>query len=201
MTRRAQLPTIQEVRTVIAELTEVTGKAPAVLAVARRLGLANTTFRRNFPDIADELQGKRQATASAHAGVTADRFGQLKHDNEKLRRDNHQLNEHLDLACANIQRLTWKTTDFVANSKQPRTSPRSVRTDGVSVWTRACSVSCPADEAPPTRRRRDTWDGNRYHSLRGHQRLHRLSVRDRRKSSVLPGYITRYMCTTSGCPP
>ncbi|MCI2421380.1 hypothetical protein MOQ72_28475 [Saccharopolyspora sp. K220] len=27
-------------------------------------------------------------------------------DNDKLRRDNHELREHLDLAAANIQRLT-----------------------------------------------------------------------------------------------
>lgn len=34
------------------------------------------------------------------------RFERLEHENADLRRTNHDLNEHLDLAVANIQRLT-----------------------------------------------------------------------------------------------
>ncbi|OMC20553.1 hypothetical protein [Mycobacterium sp. SP-6446] len=107
MTRPAPLPTIAEVRTLIAELAESTGKPPAVLAVARRLGLANTTFRRNFPDIADQLRAQRgRPTPSADDAGAASRFEKLQRDNDKLRRHNQQLDEHLELACAAIQRLT-----------------------------------------------------------------------------------------------
>jgi hypothetical protein len=87
-------------------VAESTGKPPAVLAVARRLKLANTTFRRNFPTLPNQLQAQRKApTESANDPGAADRFGKLKRDNDKLRRHNQQLDEHLDLACASIQRL------------------------------------------------------------------------------------------------
>jgi hypothetical protein len=104
--RRAILPSIEDVQLAINELAETTGRPPTVLALSRHLGLVNTTFRRNFPDITAELHGRRIAAGQVgdHAAVT--RFDQLKHDNRTLRRDNHELTEHLDVAIANIQRLT-----------------------------------------------------------------------------------------------
>jgi hypothetical protein len=74
------------------------------VALARHLGLANTTFRRNFPDITTELNPPRSLTSpEGLSGVS--QFEQLKRDNDKLRRNNHELAEHLELAVVNIQRL------------------------------------------------------------------------------------------------
>lgn len=105
MTRRTALPTVEDIQLAMKELTEVTGKPPTVLALASRFGLANTTFRRNFPDLAADLAHQR-ATGPTSADAAIIRFDQLKADNDKLRRDNHELTEHLELTAANIQRLT-----------------------------------------------------------------------------------------------
>lgn len=61
MTRRANLPTVEDVQLAIKELAEATGKPPTVLALASRFGLANTTFRRNFPDITAGLAHQQSA--------------------------------------------------------------------------------------------------------------------------------------------
>ena len=52
------MPSHDDVRAMLIQLradTEVTGREASVLALARRVGLANTTFRRNFPGIVAEL--------------------------------------------------------------------------------------------------------------------------------------------------
>jgi transposase-like protein len=84
------------------------GRRPSVLAVARRLGLSNTTFRRHFPDIAREVSDARRTppTDDTPGSPAASEHAKLVARNTKLRRDNRQLREHLDLAVANIQRLT-----------------------------------------------------------------------------------------------
>lgn len=106
MTRRTELPSVEDVQLAIKELTEATGKPPTVLALASRFGLANTTFRRNFPDITAALKYQPATDPASSAEAAIGRFDQLKVVNDKLRRDNHELREHLDLATANIQRLT-----------------------------------------------------------------------------------------------
>lgn len=105
------IPTPQQARHacdhVLAETTSA-GRRPSVLAVARRLGLSNTTFRRHFPDIAREVSNARRTppTDTEDQGSPADEHARLTARNAKLRRDNRQLREHLNLAVANIQRLT-----------------------------------------------------------------------------------------------
>ena len=59
MNRRAALPTPDEVHDAITALTEALRKPPSALALAKHLGLANTTFRRHFPDIAADSQTHR----------------------------------------------------------------------------------------------------------------------------------------------
>jgi hypothetical protein len=110
MNTTATLPTPEHARRacdrVLAQATTA-GRRPSVLAVARELGLSNTSFRRHFPDIAQEISTARHTPAPgpAHAsGPSA--HDQLVARNAKLRRDNRQLREHLALAIANIQRLT-----------------------------------------------------------------------------------------------
>jgi hypothetical protein len=97
-----------DVRAALSQLhnqADTTGRPPTVLALARRLGLPNTTLRRRFPDICAELATTRTRTA-ATARDSGTAYDKLKQDNARLRRSNQQLTEHLDLAIANIQRLT-----------------------------------------------------------------------------------------------
>ncbi len=106
MTPRSAPLTDAEVQQAIAELTETTGKAPSALALARHLGIANTTFRRQFPALATDLSQARRNEVSSGEGRSPTRFEELKEQNSRLRRDNEELSTHLELAVANIQRLT-----------------------------------------------------------------------------------------------
>jgi hypothetical protein len=94
--------------TVVAELDELrhqaasTGGRVSVLALARRVGLANTTFRRRFPDIAARIVAEEPQVPAPSVGSTA-----ATADSEaKLRQRNRDLQENLGLAIAAIQRLT-----------------------------------------------------------------------------------------------
>lgn len=106
MNSRSDLPAVADVRLAIKDLAGETGRPPTALAVARRLGLPNTTFRRNYPDITAELRLRSASTASGPLRDPAARFDQIRGENEKLRRANRELSEHLELAIAHIQRLT-----------------------------------------------------------------------------------------------
>lgn len=97
------LPSRTDVHAVIDSLTFETGRRPSVLALATRVGLANTTFRRNYPDICTELA----AIARTPTGATAvDAYSKVQADNARLRRTNRDLAEQLELAIAAIQRLS-----------------------------------------------------------------------------------------------
>jgi hypothetical protein len=87
-----------------------TGRRPSVLALARRLGVANTTLRRRFPAICAELAPGRVTAAAAPA--TDRTVTNLRQDNARLRRDNDNLAANLELAIANIQRLTLEANDL-----------------------------------------------------------------------------------------
>jgi AraC-like DNA-binding protein len=106
VTRRTVLPSQDDVQLAIKRLTETTGKPPTVLALARHLGLANTTFRRHFPDITTELTQQRSPAPADSDPVAASRFEKIQRENTELRRARRELAEHLELAIANIQRLT-----------------------------------------------------------------------------------------------
>jgi hypothetical protein len=101
------IPTRAEVLTALAQLqadAASTGRQPAVLPLARRLGLANTTFRRNFPDIAAELG--RQAAGRRQTPPPPSRYDQLQQTTAQLRQENRELRGQLELAAAVIQRIT-----------------------------------------------------------------------------------------------
>jgi AraC-like DNA-binding protein len=106
VTRRTVLPSHDDVQLAIKRLTETTGKPLTVLALARHLGLANTTFRRHFPDITTELTQQRSPAPADSDPVAASRFEKIQRENTELRRARRELAEHLELAIANIQRLT-----------------------------------------------------------------------------------------------
>ncbi|ASR39966.1 hypothetical protein BAY61_32305 (plasmid) [Prauserella marina] len=104
------LPSDDVVLKAVQEVTDQSrdlGKRPSVLAVARRLGLSNTTFRRSFPDIARQIgDARRNGTAPAAGAAADERQLSLHERNAKLRRSNTELSDHLELAIANIMRLT-----------------------------------------------------------------------------------------------
>jgi hypothetical protein len=106
VTRRAALPTSDEVHDAITAITETVGKPPSILALAKHLGLANTTFRRQFPDIAADLSRIRSTEPGHENAQHSSPYQELKQHNGKLRRDIEELTMHLELAVANIQRLT-----------------------------------------------------------------------------------------------
>ncbi|MGH3405188.1 MAG: hypothetical protein ACRDRJ_22195 [Streptosporangiaceae bacterium] len=84
------------------------GKRPSVLALAAKLGMSNTTFRRHFPDQARKISKLRHEPASeSRPGTDAalSPYEKLIARNAKLRRANRVLTQNLRLAAAQIQRL------------------------------------------------------------------------------------------------
>ncbi|WP_331750430.1 MULTISPECIES: hypothetical protein [unclassified Streptomyces] len=100
---RRLLPAQADVCAARDALTAETGRPPSVLALATRLGLANTTFRRNFPTVCAELSA---VARSGDGGPAADAYTTVKTDNARLRRENRDLKRELDLAIAATQRLS-----------------------------------------------------------------------------------------------
>lgn len=104
---RGPLITESHVRAALTQLqgeADTSGRAPSVLALARRVGLPNTTLRRRFPELcAHVTAAMRRPTGPDDDGST---FDKLQKENTRLRRDNRDLTENLELAIANIQRLS-----------------------------------------------------------------------------------------------
>lgn len=89
------------------EETHLSDRRPSVLALAHRLGLPNTTLRRRFPDICADIAAHRQPPRSGEeTNPAAGIHDTLPQETSRLRLDNRELTEHLELAIANIQRLT-----------------------------------------------------------------------------------------------
>jgi len=108
VTRAPDLPTpaaVHEAMTAVITEADTAGRRPSVLAVARRLGLTNTTFRRNYPDASAEI-GALRHTRPEPTHSNDDSVSALRHRIAELRQDNLTLTTHLELAIANIQRLT-----------------------------------------------------------------------------------------------
>ncbi|QTI90624.1 hypothetical protein [Streptomyces sp. AgN23] len=109
MTRPADIPTQARARQATDQYLSQckdNGKRPSVLALATRLGLSNTTFRRHFPELTKEISALRSSPSSP-AGDEArpSTHNVLIARNAKLRRANRALTENLRYAAAHIQRL------------------------------------------------------------------------------------------------
>jgi hypothetical protein len=109
VTRPADVPAEARVHCVLNEyLSEChgNGKRPSVLALAARLGMSNTTFRRHFPEQAKEISEAR-STPEPRAGAETrpSPHEVLVARNARLRRANHTLTGNLRLAAAQVQRL------------------------------------------------------------------------------------------------
>jgi transposase-like protein len=109
VTPSSHLPSEPQVRQAFTDLVEQSyrsGRRPSVLALARHFGLTNTMFRRHYPEIVKELGEIRRTPAIEHTdSPAATEHARIVARNAKLRRDNRQLRQHLDLAAANIARL------------------------------------------------------------------------------------------------
>lgn len=110
MSRRADLPSRSTVQRALYELLDETsaeGVRPTVVSLARRLGLANTTFWRHFPDLANQIrENARTPSPASPTSAAALRMAELERRYAEAVRDNRNLRDNLDLAVANIQRLT-----------------------------------------------------------------------------------------------
>jgi len=108
VSRRVELPSDNQARQAMSVLLDeaaTSGHRPTVVELARRLDLTNTTFWRHYPDLAHELRD-RARTPRTPSSPAVGRDSSLEQRNAALARDNHHLREQLDLAIANIARLT-----------------------------------------------------------------------------------------------
>lgn len=99
MTRSTDHPDTASIDAAIEHLECATGRVPSVLTLARHLGLANTTFRRRYPDIVVRLR-----TSPLTAPDIEPR--QVDSDVTRLRQRNRELSDTLALAVSSIQRLS-----------------------------------------------------------------------------------------------
>lgn len=107
MSRAVHLPTeaaVQAARGDVCAEAARQGRRPTVTTLARRVGLTNATFWRHFPQLARDLvdDARHPPKSPPVAGDTvtpADRIA-------NLTRENRRLTDNLDLAVANIARLT-----------------------------------------------------------------------------------------------
>lgn len=106
MTRRVLLPSESEVRTALAEL-RTSNEDGIVTArdLARQIGLANSTFWRHFPEIAQAVADENRATSRVAQAAPAN-APRASDPNGSLRKENATLRDQIELAVAHIQRLT-----------------------------------------------------------------------------------------------
>ncbi len=131
MSYKISLPTddeVQQATTAMLAEAHAAGRRPSVQALARRLGLTNTTFWRHYPHTARQIADQRRATPTPATEPT-NRLTQMEKQLADLRRANRDLTNHLHLAAANIQRLTQDNHQLrqelhaVTNVRQLRTTP------------------------------------------------------------------------------
>lgn len=108
MTARVQLPSEGQVQAALADLTESQDGPPTVVALSRALGLTNSTFWRYFPETARSVaergrELKRQPKPAPPDGADVSDSDE---DVSRLKRRNQALSDHLEVALAQLQRLT-----------------------------------------------------------------------------------------------
>jgi AcrR family transcriptional regulator len=133
VTPRIDLPREDHVREVMAEViadARENGRRPAVVTLARELGMSHPSFWRHFPGIARELVDLARSQGTERSpGAEPSRLGQIEEDNARLRRENTQLACDLRLAKAVIQRLALENDrqrrELEAAGKVVRIHPRN----------------------------------------------------------------------------
>jgi DNA-binding transcriptional regulator YhcF (GntR family) len=118
------LPAELQVRQAFTKLVDQAhheGQRPSVLALARQFGLSNTTFRRHYPEIVRELGQIRRTPATAQTEPSAaTEHSNLIARNAELRRAVQELRQDLELAIANIARLTLDNHHLRTELEQAR---------------------------------------------------------------------------------
>jgi AcrR family transcriptional regulator len=125
VSRRAELPAEQHVREVLAQMRAEAargGPAPSVLALARRLGLSNTTFWRHYRDIATEIRHVAQADTAPADGpaLHLGRGAQLAAENARLRLERERLAGQVEAALGHLRRLAIDNARLRADLEQAR---------------------------------------------------------------------------------
>jgi hypothetical protein len=110
MSRRAELPAEQQVREVLAQMraeAAAGGPVPSVLALARRLGLSNTTFWRHYRGIATEIRQAAHADTAPADGPSKhpSRSTELAAENARLRLERDRLAGQVEAALGHLRRL------------------------------------------------------------------------------------------------
>lgn len=124
MTSLDGLPAEPQVRQAFTKLVDQAhhdGQRPSVLALARQFGLTNTTFRRHYPEIVRELGQMRRTPATAPPeSSAATEHSKLIARNAELRFAVQELRQDLELAVANIARLTLDNHQLRTELEQAR---------------------------------------------------------------------------------
>ena len=127
MSRSVELPAEHEVRAAPREIIDQarqTGHRPNVLAVARRFGLSNTTFRRNFPDVARELGDQRRTPPTAvESSAAAAREDTLRKRHVTLFREKETCVSIWNWPRRTSWAWPWRTISYGENWKPPARSP------------------------------------------------------------------------------
>lgn len=122
MTAQTDFLSERRVRQAMEELlrrAEETGQRPSVLALARRISMSNTTFRRYFPDITREIGQARSAEPPAQ-GERTTAYDKLVARNARLKRVNSEQQAQLRLAAAEIQRLALLNAKLLGDLEEAR---------------------------------------------------------------------------------
>jgi transposase-like protein len=109
VSRRKPAPDEARVQEVLAQMraeAETGAIRVSVLGLARRLGMSNGTFWRNYREIATEIrQGPEPSGKPARTSQPANE-ARLADRNASLRRERDDLAEQLEAALAHLRRLT-----------------------------------------------------------------------------------------------
>ncbi len=107
MARRVDLPSIEQIERAKASMladAHETGQRATVTALAKLLNLSNATFWRYFPDKAREIAAHGRAERTEPKATN--KIQQMEEQLAALKRANRDTVAHLQIAVANIQRLT-----------------------------------------------------------------------------------------------
>ncbi|MGD0553923.1 MAG: hypothetical protein ABSA93_02970 [Streptosporangiaceae bacterium] len=109
MSRRKPVPDEAHVREALAQMrTEADSGTTrvSVLGLARRLGMSNATFWRNYREIATEIRHAPEATGKPARASQPGNEAKLADRNASLRRERDALAGQLEAALAHLRRLT-----------------------------------------------------------------------------------------------
>jgi transposase-like protein len=109
VSRRKPVPDEARVREALAQMRAEaesgTGRV-SVLGLARRLGMSNATFWRNYREIATEIRQAPQTVGNPDRASQPRKEVELADQNIRLRRERDALAGQLEAALAHLRRLT-----------------------------------------------------------------------------------------------